>query len=533
LRARAILAAIALVGVGCSVVLGIDGTIIDPTPDASAPSISIDKNSVALRQGGTATLNVSSKSGAGRLVQVTPKGLPPGITAPTLSFTEGDTKPLTLTADDLAARGDFHLTLEGTTGDLAAIPIALDVRVDGNLDTSFGDGGLVVVPFGPPFGPSDGEPIGLAVDAQGRILVAWGVGDPGVNNVRPLAVTRLDSEGKLDSTFGDAGWVTPNIDGGTTPNQRAQSLAIMPDGTLVVVGRSAELAGKTEGVIVVLDPNGSLVAGEKVDAAVTSTVSSAVAIESAQSVLALGQADSYGILSRVFTADGTFDPTYGEGGVATVEAKDRRVTTCHDVSITSDRTLTSCRTSQSAFTLLAFLPDSGLDLTFGVAGASPGPVVNGTAQEPWAHVLAGDRIAQAGVASGNGLSDRVEVRVVSSLGIVDSTFGDGGIATYEPQRAGTTGAEAFSALVVDGGLFVGGALEIGTNRRALVMRIDLDGGAVDNSFGAEGVSSVTWPEVIVVRRLAMQGNRLIAAALARRYVQSTPTFDVVLFRYAP
>src|SRR5262249_14238854 len=163
-------------------------------------------------------------------------------------------------------------------------------------------------------------------------------------------------------------------------------------------------------------------------------------------------------------------------------------------------------------------------------GASPGPVVTSTTQEPWAHVLAGDRIAQAGVANGSGLSDRVQVRVVSSLGIVDSTFGDGGIATYEPQRPGTNGAEAFSALVVDGGLFVGGALEIGSNRRALVMRVDLDGGAIDKSFGADGVSSVTWPEVIVVRRLAMQGDRLIAAALARRYVKSTQTFDVVLFR---
>jgi hypothetical protein len=42
------------------------------------------------------------------------------------------------------------------------------------------------------------------------------------------------------------------------------------------------------------------------------------------------------------------------------------------------------------------------------------------------------------------------------------------------------------------------------------MRVDLE---VEKSFGTDGVSSVTWPEVIVVRRLAMQGNRPIAAAV--------------------
>lgn len=538
MRVRPFAVALAIVTVGCGVVLGIDGDIIDPTPDAATnapPTITAARPSVSLRQGGSATLDVTAKPGSGRLVQVTLKGLPPGIASQPFPVNEGETKTITLTADDLTPRGDYHATLEGTTGDLAAAPIALDVHVDGNLDTTFGDAGVVVVPFGPTLANADGEPIGLAIDAQGRILVAYGIGDPGPSVPRPLAVVRLDAEGKLDSTFGDAGWALANIDGGNTPNQRAQALVLMPDGTIVVAGKSFEQAGKTEGVIALFDPNGALLAGEKVDAAATSTVYSSIAVESQQTVLALAQADTYGVLTRVSVLDGTIDPAYGDAGIATVQAKDKRTTTCHDVDIVGDRTLVSCRTQQNTFTVIALLPDAGLDTSFGTAGASPSPGVAGTVQEPFASVIADDRIVQVGGASTSALPDRIQVRVLSVLGVQDPTFGDGGIATYEPQREGTTGAEAFATLAVDGGLVIGGALEVGSgDRRALVFRIDLDAGLPDKSFAADGVSSPTWPDnVIAIRRLASQGDRVIAAALARRLVGSTPTVDVVLFRYLP
>jgi hypothetical protein len=163
------------------------------------------------------------------------------------------------------------------------------------------------------------------------------------------------------------------------------------------------------------------------------------------------------------------------------------------------------------------------------------PQIAGTGETPYATVVSPDHFYQAGVFTSNGQLDRLAVRAIFATGAPDPSFGDGGVATFLPQpTADTTGAQAFSALLTDAGLVLGGSIEVGDERRSLVLRINVDGGGLDNSFGADGVSSIAWVDKkIVVRRLALQGDRVIAAAVVKRLVGSTETLDVVLVRYLP
>ena len=96
---------------------------------------------------------------------------------------------------------------------------------DGTVDTDFGDGGIVLVP--------SASLHAVALDSQSRIVVA-GEKIGGTPQYRGLVV-RLNADGQLDTTFGDTGLVTiaqPGID----QLGYLSALAITADDRIVVGG---------------------------------------------------------------------------------------------------------------------------------------------------------------------------------------------------------------------------------------------------------------------------------------------------------
>ena len=98
---------------------------------------------------------------------------------------------------------------------------------DGQLDASFGSGGIVVTP-----GAEDDLIRAVAVMSGGKILVA-GYGGSGSTTLR-LRLARYLGDGSLDTTFGGTGVVTTAIGN----YAGAVSLAIQPDGKAVAGGWS-------------------------------------------------------------------------------------------------------------------------------------------------------------------------------------------------------------------------------------------------------------------------------------------------------
>jgi uncharacterized delta-60 repeat protein len=98
---------------------------------------------------------------------------------------------------------------------------------DGQLDASFGSGGIVVTP-----GAEDELIRAVAVTSGGKILVA-GYGGSGSTTLR-LRLARYLDAGSLDTTFGGTGVVTTAIGN----YAGAVSLAIQPDGKAVAGGWS-------------------------------------------------------------------------------------------------------------------------------------------------------------------------------------------------------------------------------------------------------------------------------------------------------
>jgi len=102
-------------------------------------------------------------------------------------------------------------------------------RPDGELDSSFGDGGIVRTNFAP------GQDMAwdVAIQSDGKI-VAVGAAGYGQEGFR---LARYRRDGSLDPAFGDGGKVMTRYGGGV-----ARAVAIQPDGRIVVAGYNTSLA---------------------------------------------------------------------------------------------------------------------------------------------------------------------------------------------------------------------------------------------------------------------------------------------------
>lgn len=108
---------------------------------------------------------------------------------------------------------------------------------NGSLDSSFGSGGVARIAMSPD--PDNEEARGLAIQADGKIVVAGkALFKIGRSSLNGFAVTRLNPDGSLDTSFGSNGRVLFNF----VSNQDAGAgdVAIQSNGAIVVTGKTGE-----------------------------------------------------------------------------------------------------------------------------------------------------------------------------------------------------------------------------------------------------------------------------------------------------
>ena len=110
-------------------------------------------------------------------------------------------------------------------GDTLHDPYLARLNSDGSLDTTFGEDGYLATRE---FPIQAGQFSSLEEDTDGRIVAA-------VNNFTSnlFSVVRLETNGTVDRTFGTRGVATPDLRGG---NGSASALKLQGDGKIVVVG---------------------------------------------------------------------------------------------------------------------------------------------------------------------------------------------------------------------------------------------------------------------------------------------------------
>ncbi|HEY7425012.1 MAG TPA: hypothetical protein VH682_12345 [Gemmataceae bacterium] len=194
-------------------------------------------------------------------------------------------------------------------------------NANGTLDTTFGNGGeLTNLPF---HGVAN-----TLIQPDGKIVLAGIVNDP-VGNMRAIGVARFNTDGTIDTSFGNGGEVITDVGIGVGAIGR---VALQADGKIVVSGIASITSGPGEPCLVRYNADGTLdttfgssgtgidivplPAGYSEVAAATS-----IGVQSDGKIVVAVQPGAPGVWGAVrVNADGSLDTSYGnDGGWATVQ----------------------------------------------------------------------------------------------------------------------------------------------------------------------------------------------------------------------
>jgi len=243
----------------------------------------------------------------------------------TVSY-EGTTATLTPSAD-LAYNTTFTVTVTTGVKDIAGNPMAADYiwsfttgspttgNAAGSLDLTFGSSGIVTTDIGNSYDYAQA----LALQSDGKIVAA---GYARIGGTEDFAMARYLTTGTLDITFGNAGTVTTAIGSFT---DEAYALGIQEDGKIVVAGRSNNGTNYDFAMARYLS-DGTLDSTFGTAGTVTTAIGSGhdyvhtLGIQTDGKIVLAGEYykdfNYYYTLARYFS-DGTLDPSFGTGGIAT------------------------------------------------------------------------------------------------------------------------------------------------------------------------------------------------------------------------
>lgn len=269
--------------------------------------------------------------------------------------------------------GSAEVTGQGTDFAIARL------NVDGSRDTSFDGDGRVTLHFDldPTF--KDEIASSVAIDASGNILVA-GIAPHGTASNNELAIARLTPSGALDPNFGGDGRVTVGFDIGGNFDDEALELLIGPDGAIYVTGVATD--------------------------------------------------NGYDFAAVKLLPDGTPDPTFGNGGKATVpfDLGDTNSDPAYGAALQADGKLVlsgfaAVSPGNSDIALARLGTDGQLDPSFGFAGKQVIPLdLGGSLFDAAVRARIEDGyLIIGGVATGAG----DYTRFLAARIVIDTVFDDG------------------------------------------------------------------------------------------------------------
>jgi uncharacterized delta-60 repeat protein len=197
-------------------------------------------------------------------------------------------------------------------------------NTDGNLDTTFGAGGIAVTDIQTNiFFPDNYSRFDIAIQNDGKIVVVGAFGS--AYTPTDFGVARFDTNGNPDPTFGVGGKVTTDFFGNS---DAATSVALQSDGKIVVAGYARD--SYADFALARYDASGNLDATFGVGGKLTTdffgfeNLASGVAIQSDGKIVVAGSTAPDATYRRDFAvarydANGNLDPTFGSGGKATVD----------------------------------------------------------------------------------------------------------------------------------------------------------------------------------------------------------------------
>lgn len=327
---------------------------------------------------------------------------------------------------------------------------------DGTLDTSFGAGGKVTTALG----SSDDQASSVALQADGKIVVA---GYTKSGKSWDFAVVRYNANGTLDPSFSGDGIQITAL---SSANDQARSVALQVDGKIVVAGYSRGSGNNNDFALVRYNPDGALDTTFTGDGIQITPIGSSdeqinsVMLQPDGKIVAAGYGNfggQYDFIVARYQADGTLDPSFSGDGIQTTVIGPGTDIAC-SVALTADGKIVVAGYStigdSPVFVLARYNANGTLDLSFsgdGMQTTAVGAVSRGFAVA----VQADGKIVVVGSSSATlGGNDCLTLVRYNSDGTLDPSFSGDGIQTTVIGSSSSIGFSA--ALQADGKIVVGG-----------------------------------------------------------------------------
>jgi uncharacterized delta-60 repeat protein len=297
-------------------------------------------------------------------------------------------------------------------------PELTKLRANGDLDTSFGVGGRLVI-SSQPFGGAAGFLFRRAIQApDGKLLLVGSCQNCGHGGFEDFAAVRINANGSVDTGFGNAGWVSfgrTDVDQHYLP-EAATSIAVDTQGRVILGGSSEAYDDQDHRqmpLLVRTTPNGQLDTtfngtGYVDYNLIGSLAISAIAIDPYNDgiILAANITNTQNVVPGTLILrtrrDGTMDTNFGDSGIVVLQYEEG--TNISALAIRRDRRITAAGwidpngTDTRDFFAARLLRTGSLDDSFDGNGVNRYvfDYANGTIDEPVAMVLSGERPVIAG-----------------------------------------------------------------------------------------------------------------------------------------
>jgi uncharacterized delta-60 repeat protein len=511
-----------------------DGAAADAeasTTDAGPLSLSLSPAVVHLLRGQAAALAVTvDREGYAGDLHVELQGLPTGVTATGLTIAAGSSiGTLALSATTSATLGPAPLTV-GSTGSAAKAEATLLVQdASGTLDTTFGVNGVAYVPLGLYGAPASQK--GMRLTQDGHIILCGNTEtSPGYY---ATILARLSEDGVLDTTFGATGSILWDPDEFDVP---VGCGVVAASGRIVIGGFLADVGQDYHSWVgAAFTSNGSLdtsyaeagiyeVTRKEVDAKIVG-----VAVGADGRMAALGFIGPVGELALLMP-DGQPDLKFGGvdaagSGMVSFPAG----VGAYSVDFLSDGQLMVLAAPFAGGVgawLERYSAGGTFDTTYGDGGSGPELSIS---NYPMGLVLPDDSVVVAGLtATDAGATGALELAHFQTNGAPDPAFGDSGAGTTTTNLPGGSGQYVAMAVGADGRIATALTLNNTPGAGSFWAAVFTPTGALDTSFGGGFVSADVGPNALANNVAIDALGRVLVAGGAADPMDSNKTVPVVV-----
>lgn len=437
----------------------------------------------------------------------------------------------------LAVQGDGCLLLGGSGSGKAGFTM-LRYRPDGTIDETFGQGGVVRTPLG----DTTFEASSIVAQPDGRVVLAGALN-------HGMAVVRYAANGELDATFGQGGVATVPVDadfgGGFGNFARFGRVALQADGQLVVVAATRSSPAPYGFSVSRLTAAGTVDTDFGKNGIATIPVSNdfekswALALQPDGKILiggGLGRISRFGAVVYRLLPGGIVDADFGNAGQTLLGAGNLEsrvaamaLTADGEIDVAGYTTFPGTATMEPQRDMLRARlgADGQLDQQADLQPFLITTDIQGDDEALSLAVLADGGMVVAGRSDG-----RVAVARYTEAGPLDQVFGVNGVVENSFRTTARTDLATSMVLQPDGKLAVAGTSADGTNIDFVLARYD-ETGHLDPGFGDGGkvFTDFHGAEEAHPKVVRQPDGKLVLAGISG--LQSSNANTLALVRYLP